>query len=101
MALGALQASMAALKRIGASRVLLHRKGRRLPSLYRVTRGTFAGIRPFDELPVVRIGFVAVRALGECQGLFEVAIRVALRAADCGMLAFQGILRPGVIEALI
>lgn len=81
--------------------MLFYGESRRLPSLNGVARGTFASIRTLDELPVVRIGFVAVRALGEWQWLFEVAAGVALRTADAGMLAFQQILRLRVIEALV
>ena len=101
MTLGALQAGMSALQRICAGRVLFYRESRRPPSLYGVTRGTLASIGPFGELPAVRVGLVAVRALAEYQRFFEVSAGVALPAIQAGVLAFQRILRLRVIEALI
>ena len=58
----------------------------------------FALLRPRLELTFVRIRFVAVRAIRKRQRLLEVAVHMALRAADRRMLAQQGVFRFRVIE---
>jgi hypothetical protein len=60
--------------------------------LYIVARGTFASISALEELAVVGV-LVAVRALGEGDGLLEITVRVALAAVDLSVLAFERIFR--------
>ena len=58
----------------------------------------FALLRPRLELTFVRIRFVAVDAIRKRQRLLEVAVHMALRAADRRVLAQQGVFRFRVIE---
>src|SRR5581483_11344194 len=60
----------------------------------------FAAVRALGELPVVRIGSVAVHALRENQRLLEISAGVATQTINAGMFALQRKLRFGVIEAL-
>jgi len=101
MAQGALQACMSAPQRICARGMLLRSECRRLPSARAVTGRTLTMIWPFRKLPVVRIGFVTVHALGENQRLLEVAIDMALRAVHAEVLSFERILRLGVVKTLV
>jgi len=64
-----------------------------------VTRRALAPIRTLGKLSIVRIGLVAIHALGEDQWPFEVTASMALRAIHSGMLAFKRKLGLGVIEA--
>ena len=101
MALRALQARVPALQRIRARGMLLHRECRRLPSLHGVAGSALAAVGTLGKLAVVRIGLVAIHALLERQRLLEIAIGVALRAIDAGVLAFERKLRLRVVEALV
>ncbi len=58
----------------------------------------FTLLLAFFKLPFVRIGFVAIAAIGEGERLFEVAIQVARDASNLGMLSDQRIFRFRVIE---
>lgn len=58
----------------------------------------FTFFRTRRKLALVRIGLVAVHALGERQGLFEVAIQVACGAADLDMHSEKRVLRLGMVE---
>ena len=101
MALGTLQPRMSALQRIRGQRVLFHRKRRRLPAVHGVARGTFSSARTFRELSTVRIGLVAVHALGEYQRLLEICVGVTLRTTDRRVFPFQRKLGLRVIEVQI
>lgn len=80
MALGALHPCMSALERIRAGRMLFHGECRGAPSLHGVTGRALDPSSTFLELSLVRIGLVAIGAVGKCQRLFEIAICVALFA---------------------
>jgi len=101
MTLRALQPRMPALQRIRAGSVLLHGEGRWFPALHVMTRGAFSAVGTFGELAVVRIGLVAVHALGESQRFLKVASGVALGAINRSMFAEQR--EPGlrVVEAFV
>ena len=101
VALHTLQSRMLALQRIRAGGMLLHRKGRGLPSLHGVAGSALPAVRTLGKLPVVRIVLVAVHALLEHERLFEIAAGVALGAIDAGVLAFQRVFGLGVVEAFV
>ena len=101
MTLRALQTSMSTLQRIRARGVLLYRECRRLPALHRMAGSAFPGVRTLGKLAVVRIGFVAVHALGKCEWFLEVSAGMALGTIHDGVLAFQRKFRLGVIEAFV
>lgn len=101
VALGTLEPRVTAFQRIRSDCMLFHREGRWLPPLNIVARLTLATVRPLLELPFVRIGFVAIHALGEGQRLLEIAIRVALGAVHADMLPLQRELCFRVIEELV
>ncbi len=100
MALRALEPRVPALQRVRARSVLFHRERRGLPSLHGVAGRALAAVRTLGELPVVRIGLVAIHALRESHRLLEISTRMALRAIDADVLAFQRELGLRVIEAL-
>ncbi len=64
-----------------------------------MARRALARVGTLQELSIVRV-LVAVRALGELQRLFEIAVDVAGRALHRLVFSFQGVLRLGVIEIL-
>ena len=98
VALRALQTRVSALQRIGARCVFLHCEGRGLPSRSRCDTRRTRRLRPLGKLAIVRIRLVTVHALCENQRLLEVAVRMALRAVNASVLAFQGKLRLRVVE---
>lgn len=71
---------MSALQRISAGCVFLHGEQRRLPALHVVARSAFATIGMLGKLSIVRIGLVAIHALGKRQRFLEIAVDVALCA---------------------
>jgi len=101
VALCAFEAGMSALQGIRAQGVFLHREGGRLPSFDRMTGGALASVRALGELPVVRIGLVAIHALREDKRLLEVSTGMALGTVDRNVLALERELRLEVIEALV
>ena len=101
MALRAFQTRMPALQRIRAGGVFLHGKRRGLPALHVVAGSALPAVRTLGELPVVRIGLVAVHALLEYQGLFEISVRVALGTIHSRVLALQRELGLRMVEALV
>ena len=58
----------------------------------------FALLRTRFELAFVRVGFVAIHAIRKRQRPLEIAVQVALGAADRRVLAEQGILRFRMVE---
>ena len=92
---------MLPLQRIRTGGVLLHGKGRRLPSLHGVAGSALSAVRTLGKLAVVRIGLVAVHTLLEYQRLLEISVSVALGTIDTGVPAFQRELGLGVVEALV
>jgi hypothetical protein len=66
-----------------------------------MARSALSPVGPFGELTTMRIGLVAIYALLECHGLFEISTGVTLGAIDTGMFPFQRELRFGVVEALV
>jgi len=99
MALHAFQARVAALQRVVGRSVFFHGEKGRLPALHVVAGRAFAAIFSLDELPVMSI-LVAIRALLKRDGLFEIAVGVALGAIDSSVLALERVLRLGVIKSL-
>ena len=100
MALSALEACVTALKWILGRGVFLNGEERWFPALHGVTRRTLAGISAFRELSLMGI-LVAVRALLEGYGPFEIPIRVALSTLNGKMLSFQRIFCLGVVKLLV
>ena len=100
VALSALEACVTALKRILGRGVFLNGEERWFPTLDGVTRRTLASVRPFRELSLMGI-LVAIRALLEGYGLFEIPIRVALSTFNRKMFSFQRILCLGVVKLLV
>lgn len=80
--------------------MVLHRELRRFPSIYGVTRRALGSTRPLGELPIMRVGFVAVHAGLKSQWLLEVPAAVTLNAVDGRVLSQQGIFRFRMIETL-
>ena len=80
--------------------MLLHGEKRRLPALYGVAGRTLAAISPLRELSLMGI-LVAIRALLEGDGLFEIPICVALFAFDSRVPVFQRILCLRVVELFV
>ena len=99
VALCAFHTCVPALQRILRRGVLLNREKGWLPPFHVMAGGTLAGIGTLGELAVVGV-LVAIRTLRERDCLLEVAIGMALPAADLRMLAFERVLRLGVIEPL-
>ena len=58
----------------------------------------FTFLLAFFKLALVRVGFVAIAAIGEGERLLEIAIQVTRDAGNLGMFSDQRILRFGVIE---
>lgn len=71
---------------------------RRFPSLHRMTGRAFAAIRPFGELPFVRIGLVTIRAFLKRDRLFEISAAVAQNAPHGCMFPEQREWSLGVVE---
>jgi len=78
--------------------VLFHAKLRRFPALDGVALRTFSLARPRRELAFVRVGSMAICALGKSQRLLEIASRVAIAAADFQMHSEKRIFRFRVVE---
>lgn len=85
MAFVASDGRMFPLERIMRCRVFFHSKLRRLPAFDGVALRTFPLARPRLELPFVRIGSMAIRALGKGQRLLEIASGVAVAASNFQM----------------
>lgn len=98
VALRARHRSVLALERICRLLVLRHPEARWLKALYRVTALALASVGSLRELSAVWIGFMAISALVEWDGLFEVSPPVTLRTLHAHMLPQQWILSFGVIE---
>ena len=98
--LHALQARVTALQGISGCRMFLDTELRRLKSIDSMTGLARAAVGPLGELPVMGIGFVAIRALIESDGFLEVALSVALHAFHLRMLAQQRIFCLRVVEIL-
>lgn len=96
----ALHRRMSALQGIGRGRVILCGECRGLEPVHGMAGGALATARTLGELSLVRVRLVTVHAFLKGQGLLEISARVALRTFHTGMLAQQGILGGGVIEAL-
>ena len=90
---------MTALQWVIGRSVVLHGEEGGLPTLHVVARGTLAAILTLGELAVVGV-LVAIRALLERDLLLEITIGMALAAGDLLVLAYERILRFGVVEAL-
>lgn len=86
------------LERIMRCRVLLNAKLRRLPACDRVALRTLSLARPRLELPFVRIGGMAIRALGKGQRLLEIASGVAVAASNFQMHSQKRIFCFRVVE---
>ena len=63
--------------------------------------GALSAVGALGELPIVRIGLVAVHAFLERKRLFEVSVGVALGTIDAGVLAFERKLGLRVIETFV
>lgn len=93
MTLRTLKASMAPHQGIGSGRVFLHSELGRFESFHRMAGGALPAIRSFRKLPVMRIGFVAIRTLLKNNGFLEIPLRVALYALYLRVLSEQRIFR--------
>ena len=99
VALHTLQPRVAALQWVVGCSMFFHGEKGRLPALDVVAGRALAAILTLGELPVMSI-LVAICALLERDGLFEIAIDVALGAIDSSVLALERVLRLGVIKSL-
>lgn len=82
MALGAIHLDVFALQGILRSAVLVHAKQRRLPAIQRVALRAFALLRPRLELPLVRVGLMAIDALRKGNLLLEIPVQVTGHAGN-------------------
>ncbi len=98
MTLRAFHREMFPFERIGRCRVIFRRESRRLEPLHRVAGRALRTTRPFRELAVVRIGFVAIHAMREGYRLLEISSRMAARAIHSRVFPQQRILGLGVVE---
>ena len=80
--------------------MVLDGKLRWFPAIHAVARGALRPARPFGELAIMRVRFVAVHALLKSERLLEISAAMALYAVDCRMLPKQRVLRFRVIETL-
>ena len=78
--------------------MLLHAKLRGLPALDGVALRTLPFAHSFRELAFVRVGGMAIRALGKSQRLLEIASRVAIAAADFQVHPEKRIFRFRMVE---
>jgi len=86
------------LERIMRRCVFLHTKLRWLPAFDRVAFRTLSLARPRLELPFVRIGSMAIRALSKGQRLLEIASGVAVAATDFQMHSQKRVLCFRMVE---
>jgi len=82
---------MFSFERILRRRVLFHSKLRRLPALNGVALRALSLAGPRLELSFVRIGGMAIHALGESQRLLEITRGVAVAATNFQMHSHEGI----------
>lgn len=85
MALGAGHGGMFFLQRKSRCRVVAHRKTHRLEAVDSVASVAFTFVRPFCELPRMRVRLVTVRTFVESQGPLEVSAGVTFQAVQLGM----------------
>jgi len=92
VALGTFHAGVLPRQRICGGGVFLHSKQARLPLIHGVAFRAFPFVRARLKLALVRIGIVAIHALGVCHRCFEITILVfvAVGASDGAMLSEQG-----------
>ena len=100
MALRALQSGVFALQGIRTSRMLLQPEFGGLKSLNAVTGRALLAAHASCELSLMLIS-VTVRALLECEGLFEIALAMAGDAIHLLVFSQQWVLRPGMIKAVV
>jgi hypothetical protein len=100
MALRALHRGVFQDQRVGGGSVFLHSEGGGLESLYVVTGGALALVRPLDELPGVLV-LVAVETVLERQRPLEVAAGMATQAVHRLVFPFQWILGLRVVETFV
>jgi len=101
VAFGAFHFRMHAFERIFRSRVLLHSKQGRSPTLYRVAFRAFAFSGAIRELPAVRVWFVAIDTLRKGKLFFEIPIQVASEATHRLMFSNQRVLCLGMVKRKI
>jgi hypothetical protein len=77
-----------------------HREGRGLETLNRVTSRAVTTILAGIELPMMRIGFMAIQTFLECDGPVQISPQVTQFAAHTCMLSQQGVFGGGMIEPL-
>jgi hypothetical protein len=97
----ALDHGVAPFQGIGGCGVVFHGERGWLESVDSVAGSALAAVGALSKLALVRVWLVAVHALLESQGLFEISTRVALRTLHRGMLAEQRIFGFRVVETLI
>lgn len=101
MTLGAFDGEVLPFKRIGGCCVVFYGKRRRFETVHGVAGRALAGPGPLGKLAVMRIGLVAIHALGERNRLFEIASCMASRTIYVRVLAEQWIFGFRVIEVAI
>jgi len=97
----ALDHGVAPFQGIGRCGVVFHGERGWLESVDSVAGSALAAVGTLSKLAFVRVWLVAVHALLESQGLFEISSRVALRTLHRSMLAEQRIFGFRVVETLI
>lgn len=88
MTFGAFNGEMFPFERIGGSRVIFRREGRRFETLHCVASSAFGAGWALRELPIMWVGLMAIDALRESEGLLEISTSVAESAIHGRVLAF-------------
>lgn len=99
VAIGALYLGVRGYERKARLGVLGDRIGGGNPAVHRVATLASPPVGAFQKLASVRVGLVAIGAICEGDGRFEIRILVAAQAGDLLVLAQQWKARLGVIEA--
>ncbi len=76
-----------------------HIEHRGLPKIHGMAFGALALLRTCFELALVGVWFMTILAIIKRQGLLEVSLQMALRAAHLGVFSEQGVLGLGMVES--
>ena len=101
MTLGTLDAEVLPFQRIGRGGVELCRECRRLEAVHGMAGRALHTSGPFGELAAMRIGLVAIHALGEGDRLLEISACMASRTIHSRVFPLQRILGFRMIEVPI
>src|SRR5882672_22190 len=97
----AIDSCMFALEGVFRRGVFLDAKQGRLPSIHIVALGALALVGPRHKLTLVRVGGMAIDALGKGNLLLKIACFVTIVAAHLHMHPEQGIFRFRMVELLL